>query len=364
MNVVILSCSTGGGHNSAAKAIQQALQARGVSCSICNALDFMPKAEAQVISKGHVFAYQKLPHVYGAAYRFEEHHTPAGLYRQCSTAGEKLYPYLMEQGFDTAICVHIFPAIMLTHILRTYFPALHTAFVATDYTCSPGVELTQLERYFIPRGLSADFIRGGISADRLVETGIPVSADCYAPPTQEEAKEQLGLDPQRRLVTLSCGSMGCGPMRSLALLLSEKLPEDTELAVLCGSNKRLKRDLAPLSHKDSVHVLGYTQEMNLWLAASSAVLSKPGGLTSTEAMTMGIPFVCINAVPGCETRNRDFFCEKGYATTARHVYGLVQQTLTLLEFPELAEEMTQKQQDFRPKAHEAIAEAVMELSGK
>jgi processive 1,2-diacylglycerol beta-glucosyltransferase len=241
---------------------------------------------------------------------------------------------------------------------------LHTAFVATDYTCSPGVELTQVERYFIPRGLSADFIRNGIPKERLTETGIPVSADCYSPLSPQAAKEALHLDPQRRLVTLSCGSMGCGPMRSLAVLLSEKLPEDTDLAILCGSNTRLKRELAPLNHKSSVHVLGYTHEMSLWLAASAVVLSKPGGLTSTEAMTMGIPFVCINAVPGCETRNRDFFCEKGYATTARHVYGLVQQTLTLLEFPELAEEMTTHQLDFRPRADEAIADGLIQLSSQ
>lgn len=61
--------------------------------------------------------------------------------------------------------------------------------------------------------------------------------------------------------------------------------------------------MAILKHKEHVRVLGYTDQMPLWLHAADILLSKPGGLTSTETMTIGVPFICINAMPSCETRN-------------------------------------------------------------
>lgn len=360
MKTVILTCNTGGGHNSAAKAIQEALEGRGAACDLVNALDFMPKMQSRVISKGHVFAYKKLPKLYGVGYRFEENHTPNHMYRQCEPAAEKLYPFLLERGYQAVVCVHVFPALMLTHILRTYGRRFATFFVATDYTCSPGVELTELDTYCIPRELPQEFALCGLPLEKLAETGIPVSSACYRGGSREELRRELGLDPGRRQVVVSCGSMGCGPMRSLALLLSEALPEDTELTILCGSNRSLKRDLSLLNRRERVRVLGFTDKMFQWLGAADVLLSKPGGLTSTEAMTMGVPFICINAVPGCETRNLRFFLCHGYAVTAKHVPGLVERTLLLLEREEERTAMTDRQRAaFGGNAAKAIAGLVV-----
>lgn len=359
MKTVILTCNTGGGHNSAAKAIQEALEQRGEACELVNALDFMPRVQSRVISKGHVFAYKKLPRLYGVGYRFEENHTPTHLYRQCEPAAEKLYPFLRERDYGRVICVHVFPALMMTHILRRYGRRFFTCFVATDYTCSPGVELTEADAYCIPRELTQEFALCGLPLEKLAETGIPVSGACYQRGAKETLRRELGLDPGRRQVVVSCGSMGCGPMRSLAVLLAEALPEDTDLTILCGSNRSLKRDLGLLNRRENVRVLGFTDKMFQWLGAADVLLSKPGGLTSTEAMTMGVPFICINAVPGCETRNLRFFLRHHYAVTARHVPGLVERTLLLLEREEERRAMTERQRAaFGANAAEAIAALV------
>lgn len=359
MKTVILTCDTGGGHNSAAKAIREALERRGVDCELVNALDFMPRVQSRVISRGHVFAYKKLPKLYGVGYRFEENHTPNHMYRQCGPASEKLYPFLLERNCRAVICVHVFPALMMTHILRTCGHRFFTCFVATDYTCSPGVELTEMDAYCIPRELTQEFALCGLPLEKLTETGIPVGGACYHAGSRRATRKELGLDPARRQVVVSCGSMGCGPMRSLAVLLAETLPEDTDLTVLCGSNRSLKRDLSLLNRKEHVRVLGFTDKMFQWLGAADVLLSKPGGLTSTEAMTMGVPFICINAVPGCETRNLRFFLRHGYAVTARHVPGLVERTVFLLEREEEREAMAARQRAaFAPNAAAAIADVV------
>ena len=360
MKIAILTCSTGGGHNSAGSAIREQLVSGGAECDLVNALDFMPKLESNVITKGHVFVYKKAPKLYGVAYRFEERHSPKTIDLVCGAAAVKLYPFLKEHGYDTVVCVHVFPAVMMTHIRRKYDAAFRSYFVATDYTCSPGVDMTEMDGYFIPKDLTQEFMQCGLPEEKLVETGIPVHSACYEPLGKEAARRALGLDPGMRQVVLSCGSMGCGPMRSLSLFLAKELPEDVEFTVICGSNRRLKRDLAILKHKERVRVLGFTDQMPLWLHAADVLLSKPGGLTSTEAMTIGVPFVCINAVPGCETRNRQFFVRRGLAVTANHVPGLVELTLSLLDDPEQCRAMAQRQREtFAQPAAERIAEEVL-----
>ena len=360
MKIAILSCSTGGGHNSAGQAIREQLLAGGATCDLINAMDFMPKLESDVISKGHVFAYRRTPRLYGAAYHFEEKHTPRGMATRFTPAAIKLYPFLVEHSYDAVICVHVFPALMMSYIRQKHGDAIRSYFVATDYTCSPGVDMTQMDGYFIPRGLSAEFVRAGLPRERLLETGIPVRSTCYARQGQVSARIALGLAPDMRQVILSCGSMGCGPMRSLAMILAKKLPKDTELTVLCGSNRGLKRSLAVLMRKKRVRVLGYTNQMALWLQAADVLLSKPGGLTSTEAMAFGVPLVCINAVPGCETRNRQYFLREGLAVTANHVPGLARLTLSLLKDPTQCAAMIHRQQDlFSQPAAELIAKIVL-----
>ena len=362
MKIAILTCSTGGGHNAAAQAIQEQLLSGGAECDLVNALDFMPKLTSEVITKGHVFAYQKVPKLYGAAYRFEENHTPKTIISRCEPAAEKLYPFLLEHGYDAVVCVHVFPAVMMSHIRKRYEHFFPSYFVATDYTCSPGVEATQMDGYFIPKDLTQEFMQAGLPEEKLMETGIPVSSACYSREEKQSARSALGLDPELRQVVLSCGSMGCGPMRSLAVLLAKALPQDTELTVICGSNRRLQRDLKLLTQKERVRVLGFTKQMPLWLRAADLLLSKPGGLTSTEAMTIGIPFICINAVPGCETRNRQFFVRRGLAATANHVPRLVELTLRLLQDQEQCAAMTARQRStFSAPAAARIAEHLLSL---
>jgi processive 1,2-diacylglycerol beta-glucosyltransferase len=360
MKIAILTCSTGGGHDSAGLAIQEQLQSRGAQCQLINALDFMPRLESDVISKGHVFVYKKAPKLYGVGYRFEEKHPPKTIVHVCNAASAKLYPALLAQGFDCAVCVHVFPALMLSHVRQTEGHCMPCYFVATDYTCSPGVNMTQMDGYFIPRGMTGEFVQSGLPEGRLSETGIPVHASCYEQQTREDARAALGLEPSKRQVVLSCGSMGCGPMRPLAVVLADVLPRDTELTVLCGSNRRLRRELSFLIRQGRVRVLGYTDQMPLWLHAADLLLSKPGGLTSTEAMTIGVPFVCIHAVPGCESRNRQYFVRSQLAVTADHVLGLVEQTHALLDDPERCAQMVAKQRaTFAHPAADQIAQQVL-----
>ena len=161
MKIAILSCNTGGGHNAAAAALAEELSARGHESRTYNTLDFLPKGAADLISRGHDFAYRYAPKLYGAGYRMEEKRPSPLLYENSIRGIGPLYEALVDLGADAAICVHVFPAMMMTELRCGYGLRMPTWFVATDFTCSPGVGELQLDGICLVAGLGGKDQRDG-----------------------------------------------------------------------------------------------------------------------------------------------------------------------------------------------------------
>ena len=335
MKFLILSCNTGGGHNATAAAISEYFTAHGQTCVTMDCLDFLPQMKAKLISEGHVLLYRKAPKLFGLGYRFEEEHMPRFILSQCESYADEFCQAVQQVGCDAVINVHVFSALIMTAARRQFGLELPGYFVATDYTCSPGVAQADLDAYFIPHeSLTAEFVQCGVPADRLVPTGIPVRpAFCTGVP-QREARERLGLSAEGRLVLLACGSMGAGPREELAQLLDQQLPAEDQLVVICGTNEKLERDLEKDRLSDCVSIVGFTREMDLYMDAADLILTKAGGLSTTEALMMRLPMVYNNAVPGCETRNLEFMVSHGYARTADTPEALTELVCSLLREPE------------------------------
>ena len=147
-----------------------------------DALAFLPKSSANFISKGHNFAYRYAPKLYGVGYRMEERNPSPLLYEQSAKGADLLREALRADGADAAICVHVFPAMMITELRRRGELSLPAWFVATDYTCSPGVGELDMDGYCIPHpALLEEFAAAGLDPSRLHATGIPVSPDFIRP---------------------------------------------------------------------------------------------------------------------------------------------------------------------------------------
>lgn len=316
MKIAILSCNTGGGHNTAAAAVAEVLTQRGHSCQICNALEFMPKTAAEVISKGHNFAYRYTPKLFGIGYRFEEKYQPSLFNDKAIKGAVPLYTELQRQKVDAVLCVHLFPAMMMTELRRNHGVSLPTWFVATDFTCYPGVSDLDVDGICIPHEeLRKDFIDAGIPSHLLHATGIPVRQAFSRPMSRQAARQALGITGKNRVLVLACGSMGAGPVREVAHTIAEQLHKDDLLITVCGNNQRLKQQMdADFWHSaDQVQVLGFTKEMPLYMHAADLLITKAGGLTTSEALAAQVPILYLDAVPGCETYNLDFMVSHGCA---------------------------------------------------
>ncbi len=347
MRILILSCNTGEGHNSAGKAIQEVLTPLGVFSEIMDALSFWSPKISKFICNWHVRLYTRAPLLFNAGYRMAEDHDPepsdeSKIYEMLSQGAEKLYEALEIGVYDAVICVHVFACLMMRRVRRDYPIRVPTYFVATDYTCSPYVAEAEADGYFIPdEKLAPEFIRSGVPAKKLIPTGIPVRQVFFQPKDPKTSRTALGITPDKKVALLMCGSMGCGPIKRLAKRLTDTLPENAMLIVVCGHNEKLYEDLLELGNHANLRVLGFTKNIPVYMDAADLMMTKPGGLSSTEAAAKGLPIIFIDAVGGCEGRNLEFYTRYELAETADSVNRLAELVCSNLADPEKLRRMSE-----------------------
>ena len=363
MKVLILSCNTGGGHNSAASAICTYFEKMGCECDIVNALNFLPKARAEFISRGHELAYKYTPKLYGAGYRISEMLPQNRLYEQNAKGADELCKVLFSGSYDVVISVHVFAAMMMTELRVSREINIPSFFVATDYTCSPGVSEIVADRYFIPHEkLREEFVSQGIPASRIVASGIPVREEFCQKSDKKAARRALGMGEEGRVLLLCCGSMGCGPIRSIAMRIGEIMDENDSLVIICGSNRQLEKDLQFLAGDDMrIKICGFTDKMSMYMDAADLIITKAGGLSTTEAVMKRLPILFIDAVPGCESRNIEFMTENAYALVDDMASGVVNLVDTCLSGAVDPMEMVRRREnDFPFNAVKTIYDTVCE----
>lgn len=346
MRILILSCNTGEGHNAAARAIAEVLTARGIHSEITDALSFWSPRMSKLISDWHVRLYKRAPMLFNMGYRMAEYRATdpndaSMVYVVMSQGAGQLYAAIQEGRYDFVISTHAFASLIMRRVRKEYPHAPPHIFVATDYTCCPYAAESEADMYMIAdERLTHLFTEAGVGPQSVLATGIPVRQAFFQPRNAAAARHDLGLPQDRQVVLLMCGSMGCGPMRRLAKNLTARIPANAILVAICGSNKKLYEDLTGLGPLPNLCVVGYTKQVPLYMDAADLILTKPGGLSSTEAAAKRLPMFFIDAVGGCEARNMEFFVGNGLAVTADSVEGLASLVCDALSHPQTLENMT------------------------
>lgn len=345
MRILILSANTGEGHNSAARALKEYIETQGSICQIEDGLNYIGKSSNKLICKSHIFLYRSLPKVYGAGYRFEEEQARRKNYQQVLSAQVRrnrwrklprckrsLRALLCSGNYDAVICTHVFAARLVSELRLSGEVNLPAFFLATDYTCSPGVNQLDADAWLIPHArLIPEFAAYGIPEAKLIPSGIPVRRVFLERKDPQQARRELNLPEDRPIAVISCGSMGAGQMGRMVSALVKAIPEDALLVALCGNNHTLERNLRRDYPTPKLRVEGFTQRMHDFMAAADLFITKPGGLSTTEAMCKQVPLVLINAVPGCESRNMAFLESLGCAASVPDIAALAQLTSRALQ---------------------------------
>lgn len=338
MKTIVLTCNTGQGHNSVSQAIEEAYRLAGHQCDIVDALAFISEKASDIIGSWHSRIYRHFPNLFTAGYKLCEMHPElfeeGSIIRSFLVSGsEKLYRYLVEGSYDSIICPHVFSALMVTHLRKSHPEfRLKTSYITTDYILAPITGELDCDNYFIPDKVLADvYVSGGIPREKIrIITGIPVRRSFYSRFSKNEAKRRLGIDSGCRHIMMMFGSMGCGPMPKLVHELDKILPENVRLTVVCGTNERLKKLLEKSFSGGKIKIEGYVSDISLLMDSCDLYLTKPGGLSTSEARIKHLPMVLMNTVSGCEQGNLEFFIEKGAAVTSDTEEGIAELCRSLI----------------------------------
>lgn len=367
MDALIFSCGTGGGHNAAGKALLEELQRRGHHAVMMNPYDLKSLRLSGGIDKTYISAVQNVPKAFGTAYKL------GNLYRKLPFRSpvyfvnhamiKTMEEYFSRHHYDVVLMPHLFPAEILTNMKNHGRQIPKTVFVATDYVCIPFTEETACDAYITPaEDLNGDFIRRGIPEEKLYSFGIPTASAFAEALTPLQAQKQLGLDEGKQYILISGGSMGGGKIETAIgkLYAHYANRKDVELLVICGSNRTLYEKLTANHPKE--RVIGRTDQMALYMKASSLFITKPGGLSSTEAAVCGVPILHTSAIPGCENHNARYFSERGMSMEGELTDEMLLRIDELLSNPSMQDAMVAHQKQFiHPHAAADICDLAQRL---
>lgn len=359
MKVLILSCNTGEGHNSCAKALKLAFDRQGVECNVADTLALVSETLSRRVSEAYVFS-TKGP-VFEMAYKFGDFVSDklelfkSPVYETNRLYAKQLNDYILDNRYDAVICVHLFPAEALTALHRKAKLKVPSYFVMTDYTCIPFLSETELDHYIIPHEhLVEEFVEKGVPREKIIPLGIPVDEAKFVQRLPRQEARQLmasamqwdldGADGHWYL--MMSGSMGFG---NLGELVSELLlrirPEDRVICV-CGRNEKTYNSLhQEFEGNRQLWLTGFTDQVSRLMDASDVIFTKPGGITSTETIVKGIPLVHTAPIPGLENYNARFF---HYHNLSYHTMDVRQQAavaIRLAEDPSYRDRMLRAQRE-------------------
>lgn len=351
MKVLLLSCNTGQGHNTAARAVMEELERRGVECEMRDALAFSSERTSRVVSNTYIRMANDAPKVFGKIYQAGEAisnpHLKSPVYYANMICTRKMGRYIQENGFDAVVTSHIFPAQALTHLKRHEHIAAKTYYIATDYTCHPFTEEVEPDKCFIAHpDLAEEYVGRGVPQEIICPTGIPVSARFAAHVEKAEARAKLGVPQDQRMFLIMTGSMGFGSTAPVVETIAREGSENSLICVMTGRNEEMKRAIDELNARDPrIIAVPFTTEVPLYMSAADVLLTKPGGLTTTEAAALNIPLVLSAPIPGCETANARFFEEKGMAVCAQDDQSAAHAAMWLAADEEKSERMIRAQRE-------------------
>jgi processive 1,2-diacylglycerol beta-glucosyltransferase len=355
------------GHYRASRAIEQTLGHLDPSARIVgvDAGHYSSRIVRWAISRSYYSLIRHQPDVWEYLYdnpviHRRVRHFQALLHRYHAA---KLQQVIDEVRPDAIACTQAYPCGMVADFKRHRGLTVPLVGILTDYAPHLYWFHDTVDTYVVPsEQVKQRFITRGIDASRVQVLGIPIDLRFQEPCDREEAAQAFGLDPAQPILLVMGGSGGFGQIREILLNL-DTLPHPCQFAIVAGTNRALLHWLRTERFRHRVVAFGYSDEIHRLMRLSTLLLSKPGGLTTAEALATHLPMVIVSPIPGQEAYNARFLLSQGAAVQAGSPETVRQTVRDLLESPEQLERLRRRNAELaRPDAALDIAKLLMELA--
>ena len=366
MRVLIATVTAGGGHLAAAAALDEAWRA-GHRSDLVEKVDlgkFFSPLHRKIVSDGYVQLVNHAPELWGMMFAQTDKPAMARRLNRIraifpSNSRQRFGRYVKETRPDVVLCTHYFPLETLNHLRKKKDgPRPLAVSVITDFEAHALWMDSCVDLYCVAAAeTKARLIARGAAEENVVVTGIPISARFSAKIDAREVRKTMGLRDDQLVLLVPSGGFGMGPVAQILAEL-DKLECPFQTVVVTGRNEQLRRDLAAQDRKHPTRILGFASNMHELMAVADLLITKPGGLTSSEALAMGKPLLILNPIPGQEAANSDFLLERGAAAKVNRVEDLPYRVKQLLAGRKLADMARAARKLGRPQAARDICEEV------
>ena len=311
MRILLLTCATGGGHLRAAAALEQYI--RETTNHEVIQMDFLKsigKLLDKTVCDSYLFMAKKTPAFFGHLYRKTNEDTPFAdlVPRASEMISWQLLPRIREIAPDVIISVHPFATEMVSALKGDGKITCPLICIMTDYGAHKSWVAPNVDAYVVASDhMVAELQRYGVEKEKINPYGIPVHDAFFDKQDQATLLQEMGLAPNVPTVLFMAGSMGVSNIVDLYAELSAS-PLDLQMILITGNNKKLydifaaQIETAPKKTK----LLGFTTEVERYMHASDLIVTKPGGLTVSEALACNLPLAVFDAIPGQEEDNANF----------------------------------------------------------
>lgn len=371
--VLLLSATSGAGHVRAAQALEKAFLARG-DCTVehIDALQYVSRLFQRVYDKTYISMVRHAPQLMGVLYDRTDQpwqHPRRRLALDRLNTGPMIQMLKRIQP-DLCVATHFLPAEIIAWLIAKKRLRAKNAIVVTDYDVHAMWLCRTVDRYYVAIDEAAEYLaRIGVPREILRVTGIPIDPRFATPLSRAEARKQLGLDAGAMMILISAGGYGIGPIEQLVKdLLALNRP--WQIAAIAGKSDKTRKRLEELA-KDAGKLssasprlcpVGFTTEMDKYMAAADLMVGKAGGLTTSEALARGLPMALIEPIPGQEERNADHLLEAGAAIRCNNLPAAAWKIAALLDdAPRFTGMRDAARKLGRPGAAAAIAEDALRL---
>ena len=323
--ILLLSVSAGAGHVRAAEALRADAETRTppIAAIHLDVMNFVPAGFRKVYTDFYIDLVDKFPAAWGYLYQMTNDAAPQSFIQRVRRQVERLntgalMKEIARQAPDAIVCTHFLPAEILANAIRTARVVCPVWVQVTDFDLHRMWVQEHMAGYFAANAEVAYRMRAaGIAPDHVHITGIPIMPAFAAKLNRATCMTELGLAPDRTSILLMGGGAGLGSLDEVATRLLD-LSGDFQLIVLAGKNASALTALQSLArrHPGRLVAQGFTNRVERVMACADLVITKPGGLTTSECLAMGLPMIVNAPIPGQEERNADYLLEEGVALKA------------------------------------------------
>jgi processive 1,2-diacylglycerol beta-glucosyltransferase len=367
MRILIATVTAGGGHLAAAAALEEVWRSARPDDVVekIDLLKLFSPLHRKIYSDGYVKLVERAPELWGMVFAKTDNpkllQKLKRIQRKFPSGSKKRFARHVKQFKpDVVLCTHYLPLEILTPLrekpggVRPFVVSIVTDFEAHALWMESCVDLYCVAA----EETKARLVARGADAKNVVATGIPIAAKFSSKPDAKAVRRQYGLRDDSPVLLVLSGGFGMGPVAEILAEL-DKAEGQFQTLVVTGRNEELRRKLAAQDRKHPTHVLGFSTNMHELMAVADLIITKPGGLTSSEALAMGKPLFILNPIPGQEAANSDFLLERGAAAKANRVEDLPFRIEQLLGSKKLADMAKAARVLGRPLAAGTICQGVL-----